>query len=143
MIVLDTNVTSEIMKPPQLRSAQVAAWVESCGPTDVFTSTVSLGEVLAGIAMLPLGKRKIALREAADKMFSTVFPMRILPFDEAAALAFAEIMAAKRRMDRTILALDAQIAGIAKSRGMAVATRNVVDFEGYGVAIVNPWSVRG
>jgi len=140
MIVLDTNVVSEIMKPPALRSAQVFAWLQSQPLSDVFTTTVSLGEVLVGIAMLPQGKRRKTLQKAADTMFSTVFSQRILPFDEAAALAFAEIIAVRRRKGLSYEAMDAQIAGIAKSRGMAVATRNAVDFEDCGIDIINPWN---
>ncbi len=140
MIVLDTNVVSEVMKPPASRSAKVSAWLRSYPTAEVFTTTISLAEVLAGIAMLPQGKRRIEMREAADKIFSTVFPQRILPFDEAAAAAFADIMTVRRRKGLTFDALDVQIAAIAKSRGMTVATRNAVDFADSGIEVIDPWS---
>jgi toxin FitB len=140
MIILDTNVVSEIMKPPALRSAEVFAWLRSYSLADIFTTTISLGEVLAGIAVLPQGKRRNALQEAADRMFSTVFSQRILPFDEASATHFAEIIADRRRKGLSFEALDAQIAGIAKSRSMAVATRNAIDFDDCGIEIINPWN---
>ena len=96
--------------------------------------------MLAGIAMLPQGKRKIEMREAANRIFSTVFPQRILPFDEAAAAVFADIMTVRRRKGLTFDALDVQIAAIAKSRGMTVASPNAVQFEDSGIEIIDPWS---
>jgi toxin FitB len=140
MIVLDTNVVSEIMKPPASRSGRVFAWLQSYSLIDVFTTTITLGEVLAGIAMLPEGKRRSALQEALRNMASTVFPERILPFDEAAAVAFVDVMANRRKKGLSFEALDMQIAGIAKSRRLAVATRNANDFEDCGVQVIDPWS---
>jgi len=139
MILLDTNVVSEVMKPPAVRSAQVHAWLRPYPTADVFTTAISLAEVLAGIAILPKGRRKIDLQRAADKIFATVFPQRVLPFDEAAASAFAELVTVRRRKGLTFDALDVQIAAIAKSRGMTIATRNVNDFEDSGIDIINPW----
>ncbi len=139
MIVLDTNVISEIMKPAELRSAKVFTWLRSYSPPDVFTTTISLAEVLAGIAILPIGKRQNKMREAADKVFSSVFPQRILPFDETAAVAFANLITLRRRKGLSYDAFDVQIAAIAKSRGMAIATRNTDDFSDAGLDIVNPW----
>ena len=139
MILLDTNVVSEVMKPPALRSAKVHAWLRPYPTADVFTTAISLAEVLAGIAILPKGRRKLDLQRAADKIFATVFPQRVLPFDEAAASAFAELVTVRRRRGLTFDALDVQIAAIAKSRGMTIATRNVNDFEDSGIDIINPW----
>jgi hypothetical protein len=93
----------------------------------------------ACIAILPKGRRKLDLQRAADKIFATVFPQRVLPFDEAAASAFAELVTVRRRKGLTFDALDVQIAAIAKSRGMTIATRNVNDFEDSGIDIINPW----
>lgn len=139
MIVLDTSVISEIMKPPSLRSATVFGWLRSYPTAEVFTTAITFAEVLAGIAILPQGKRRIDLQKAADKIFSTVFLQRILPFDEAAAPAYADLITIRRRRAVTFDALDIQIAAITKSRGMTVATRNVIDFEGCGIDIINPW----
>jgi predicted nucleic acid-binding protein len=138
MILLDTNVVSEVMKPPSMRSAKVYSWLRPYPSADVFTTTISLAEVLAGIVILPKGRRKIDLQRAAEKIFATVFPQRILPFDEAAAGAFAELVTFRRRKGLSFDALDVQIAAIAKSRGMTVATRNVVDFEDSGIEVINP-----
>jgi predicted nucleic acid-binding protein len=139
MILLDTNVVSEVMKPSAVRSAKVHAWLRPYPTADVFTTTISLAEVLAGIAILPKGRRKIDLQRAAEKIFTTVFPQRILPFDEAAAGAFAELVTVRRRKGLSFDALDIQIAAIAKSRGMTIATRNVMDFEDSGIDVINPW----
>jgi toxin FitB len=138
MILLDTNVVSEVMKPPAVRSVKVHAWLRPYPTADVFTTAISLAEVLAGIAILPKGRRKIDLQRAADKIFATVFPQR-MPFDEAAASAFAELVTVRRRKGLTFDALDVQIAAIAKSRGMTIAARNVVDFEDSGIDVINPW----
>jgi predicted nucleic acid-binding protein len=139
MIVVDTNVVSEIMKPTAVRSTQVFAWLRAYPTGDVFTTTITLAEVLAGIAMLPQGKRKADLQRAAEKVFATVFPRRILPFDEAAALVYSDLVTLRRRRALSFEPLDMQIGAIAKSRGMTVATRNVVDFDHCGLDVVNPW----
>lgn len=141
MIVLDINIVSEIMKPPALRSATVFAWLRGFPTGEVFTTTISLAEVLAGIAVLPQGKRRMLLQEAADAIFSTVFWQRVLPFDDAAAPVFAELITVRRKKALSYDALDIQIAAIAKSRGMTVATRNVNDFDDSGLDLVNPWGV--
>jgi predicted nucleic acid-binding protein len=139
MIVLDTNVVSEIMKPPPVRSTKVFDWLRAYPTGDVFTTTIALAEVLAGIAMLPQGKRKADLERAAERVFSTVFPRRILPFDEAAAPVYSDLVTLRRRRALSFEPLDMQIGAIAKSRGMTVATRNVFDFEHCGLDVINPW----
>jgi len=140
MIVLDTNVLSEFMKPAAKREPNVVQWLRSYDITDVFTTAVTLAEVYAGVLILPAGGRRTAIQDAADRIFTTIFPDRILPFDEPAARIYAEIMTQRRRERRTFDALDIQIASVAKSRGMAVATRNVIDFEGSGVDVIDPWT---
>jgi predicted nucleic acid-binding protein len=139
MVVLDTNVVSEAMKPVALRSDDVMAWLRSQPSEDIFTTTVTLAEVLAGIQMLPMGKRRAEKHEAANRIFTELFFDRILPFDEPAASAYADITTVRRKNALTIDVLDIQIAAIAKSRGMAVATRNTVDFEGNAIELINPW----
>jgi predicted nucleic acid-binding protein len=139
MIVLDTNVVSEAMKPATLRSKEVLAWLRSHASEDLFTTTITLAEVFSGIQMLPTGKRRTEKHEAANRIFTELFIDRILPFDEPAALAYADITTVRRSKALTVDVLDIQIAAIAKSRGMAVATRNTVDFEGSATELINPW----
>src|SRR4051812_31050528 len=140
MIVLDTNVISELMKPVAVRSIVVFDWLRPHPPEQVFTTAISLAEVLAGLVILPTGKRRDALLAAAQRIFTTVFHHRILPFDEPAASAYAEIVAVRRESGGAIEAMDFQIAAIVKSRRMAVATRNAVDFVHCGIEVIDPWA---
>ena len=138
MIVLDTNVLSEAMKPAP--APAVASWMTRQNAGDLFTTAVSEAEVLLGIAILPEGRRKQELETAAQRVLS-LFAGRILAFDTAAAQVYAGIAAARRKTGRPIGSFDAQIAAIARSRGMALATRNVPDFDGTGLTIIDPWRV--
>lgn len=97
------------------------------------------GEILYGIGLLPQGKRRDRIANAAKAMFAEDFNDRILAFNSDAAASCANIAVARRRNGRPISQFDAQIAAIARSSGAAVATRNVVDFEGCGIELVNPW----
>lgn len=138
MVVLDTNVISEAMKPTAARSPSVIAWLRSQPADELFAATPSLGEILAGaLAARDSGKRA-QLVKAAELVFATVFAERILAFDEVAAHSYGEIIASGVRRGRIIKAIDGQIAAIAKSRGMAVASRDS-DFEDTGVTLINPW----
>lgn len=138
MIVLDTNVLSEAMKPAP--APAVASWMVLQNAGELFTTTVSEAEILLGIAILPDGRRKQEL-EAAVRRVLGLFSSRILSFDSAAAQVYARIVAERRRIGRLIGSFDAQIAAIAHSRGMALATRNVPDFDGIGVTLIDPWRV--
>jgi predicted nucleic acid-binding protein len=137
IIILDTNIVSEPMLPSP--SATVLAWWSKQLPGSLFITTVTVAEVLYGIELLPHGKRRGALLEGAERMFRKILAGHILPFDEDAAGAFAEIAAARRSQGRPIAEFDAQIAAIARSRGALLATRNTTDFEGCGVRLTNPW----
>jgi hypothetical protein len=137
MIVLDTNVVSKLMHPKG--SLVVRQWVAAQPITNLFTTTITEAEILYGIALLPSGKRQTEFNQAAQLMFAEDFAGRILPFDETAAIAFARIAATRRGMGKPISQADAQIASICYSRQATLATRNVSDFEGCGMAIVNPW----
>jgi predicted nucleic acid-binding protein len=139
MIVVDTNVLSEAMKPSDLRSPRAFAWWKGQSVGALFTTTITLAEVLAGIAILPAGKRRDQMQEAAEKIFATVFAQRILPFDEQAARIYAGMITVRRKAGRSSDPFDIQIAAIAKAHGMAVATRNVPDFEDVGVNVIDPW----
>ena len=138
MIVLDTNVLSEAIRPAPAR--RVLDWLAAQPSSRLFTTTVSEAEFLYGLALLPTGKRRASLEEAARRMFEEDFADRVLPFDRAAASAFAVIAAARRKRGHPISEFDAQIAAIAHTYGATVATRNVGDFRDCGVAIVDPWN---
>jgi predicted nucleic acid-binding protein len=138
MIILDTNVLSEIVKPQP--SAQVLRWLAAHPPERLFSTTVTQAEILYGFELLVSGKRRTALKAAVNGMFDEDFAGRILPFDAEAAHAFAGIAADRRASGRPISQFDAQIAAIARSHSAAVATRNIQDFEGCGIKVLNPWS---
>jgi toxin FitB len=138
VIILDTNVLSEVLKP--LPSGIVLRWLASLEPSVVFTTTITEAEILYGIELLQPGKRRGRLLAAIEKMFAEEFQDRILPFDDSAARAFAKIVAARYAAGLPISQFDAMIAAIARSRRGAVATRNTGDFKRCGVQIINPWS---
>jgi toxin FitB len=138
VIVLDTNVLSEVLKP--LPSGLVLRWLAAQEPPAVFTTTITQAEILYGIESLQPGKRRSRLSAAIEKVFAEEFQDRILPFDVDAARAFAKIVAARDAAGLPISQFDAMIAAIARSRRGAVATRNTGDFERCGVQIINPWS---
>jgi predicted nucleic acid-binding protein len=138
MILLDTNILSELMRPAP--EPAVEQWLADQPAASVFISAITEAELRYGLALMPSGKRRSALAAEIEAMLGEDFSGRILPFDSPAAVAFAEIAAERRQAGRPISQADAQIAAIARSRGAALATRNVPDFEGCGVEIINPWS---
>jgi predicted nucleic acid-binding protein len=140
MIILDTNVLSELMK--HKKSEVVRSWAAQQPVMSLFTTTITQAEILYGIAILPHGKRRDELTKAANRMFAEDFSRRVLPFDEAAAVAFANIAAQRRANGMAISEADAQIAAICYTRQATIATRNVSDFEGCGISIINPWEYR-
>ncbi len=137
MIVLDTNVLSEPLRPTP--SAKVLAWMRSQPSTVLFTTTITEAEFLYGIALLPRGKRRDSLELIVGRIFAIHLAGRILPFDSAAARDYADIAAAQHRAGRSMSEPDARIAAIAKSRGAELATRNVADFAGCELEVINPW----
>lgn len=139
MIVLDTNVLSEQMKPAP--EPGVHNWLLRQHPLDLFTTAVTEAEILYGVAILPDGRRKQDLQAAAQRVLA-LFVGRILPFDSAAARVSALIVANRRIAGRPIDDFDAQIAAITRSRDMALATRDVQDFASTGVQLVDPWQPR-
>ncbi len=136
MIILDTNVVSEMMRPKP--EATVLKWLAIQPAEDTHMTAITMAEILFGIELLPSGKRREALRTGAGRTFA-VFTSHILPFDERAAHAFSLISSSRRRLGRPISEFDAQIAAIALANDATLATRNVEDFEGCGVKLVNPW----
>ena len=138
MIVLDTNVVSELMRP--VPSVAVENWVSAQPAAGMFISAVTEAELRYGLALLPDGQRQRRLLAQAEAMLAEDFAGRILPFDSAAALAYAPIAAARPLAGRPISQANAQIAAIAASRGAAIATRNVADFAECGITVVDPWA---
>ena len=137
MIILDTNVLSELMRAePEPR---VIRWVDAQPQVGLFTTAITEAEVLYGVEIAPEGKRRDNLREAAHKLFSRVMAGRVLSFDSAAAEAFSQIAARRRKMGRPISHPDAQISAIAKREEAILATRNEDDFAGCGIRLINPW----
>lgn len=137
MILLDTNVLSAMMSPEP--PAAVAAWVSGQPAEQLFTAAPCQAEILAGIAILPQGRRRADLEAATLAMFTDDFEGRVLPFDSTAAPAYAELFAIRRRAGRPTAAVDLMIAAIARTHGAAVAARNLGDFAGCGVAVLDPW----
>lgn len=137
MILIDTNVVSELMRPAP--TPAVLDWFGAQDPSALYLSAVSEAELRRGVAVLPEGKRRDALRAAVDAMVAEDFAGRLLSFDSAAAVAFAAIFAQRQATGRPISFPDCQIAATARIHGGEVATRNVADFEDCGVMIVNPW----
>jgi toxin FitB len=138
MIVLDTNVLSELMRPEP--SPRVTAWVAEQAATELFTTSITEAEIFYGIALLTKSKRRERLMAAAEAVFVEDFAGRIFGFDSEAARAFSKIAAHRRALGRPISYADAQIAAISRVRGAKLATRNVADFSDCGVDVLNPWN---
>ena len=136
MIVLDTNMVSELMRAEP--EPAVASWVRDRDRRELRTTTITIAEVRYGIARLPDGRRKQVLLAAADDIFSA-FGDQVLPVDSAAAEHYAAIASVRERAGQPIPGFDALIAAVCRSRGAALATRNVSDFDGTGVEIIDPW----
>jgi len=140
MTILDTNVLSELMRPKP--SVRVVAWIAKQPTIELFTTAITEAEIFYGIQLLTKGKRQEELLAAAEAMFAEDFAGRIFGFEGDAARAFAQIAARRRTLGRPISHADAQIASIARVHGAKLATRNLTDFEGCGVEIVDPWDSR-
>ena len=138
MIVLDTNVLSELMRPRP--SAEVVRWVDVQPATQLFTSAITEAEVFYGIELLPKSRRRENLLAAAEAMFAEDFAERVLAFDGEAARAFAKIAVRRRAMGKPISHADAQIASIVQIHSATLATRNVADFESCGIRLIDPWT---
>jgi len=137
VILLDTNVVSEPMRPKP--DGKVLAWLDAQAAETLYLSTVSLAELQLGIESLPAGKRRKALAAALAKQVIALFGERIVPFDLAAAQTYAKIVTRARRHGHPIAVADAQIAAIAASRHFSVATRDEAPFQAAGVPVINPW----
>ena len=137
-VLLDTNVVSELIR--KAPDPAVETWATGRPLEDMFFSAVSEAELRYGAAILPAGRRRESLISDIERMLRDAFEDRILPFDSDAARAYADIAAARRSTGRPVAPADCQIAAIARSRDMAVATRNVRDFEDIDVEVFDPWT---
>ena len=141
MPILDTNVLSEYMS--ERPSEAVIAWMNSIPKWEQFTTAVCMAEIRRGISKMPSGRRRRLTDETANRLFHVELAGRILPFDTQAAELFGDIFETRRRSGGSYNVEDCMIAAIARSVGMAVATRNVRDFEGVGVDVIDPWAEDG
>ena len=140
MILLDTNVMSELMRPQP--EPEVLAWLRRQANDRQATTTVPVAEVGAGLAILAAGVRRRALQSRWDELVQKGLGGRVIAFDDAAAAVYPTIYAKRRQMGGPAGGLDMQIAAIARCRQAVVATRDVGDFDGCGVEVVNPWTAR-
>ena len=138
MFLLDTNILSAVMGTQP--APEVASWMTRQPIDLLFTAAVCQAEILSGITVLPKGRRREALEIAALAMFREDFAGRILPFDSDAAVIYGELFALRRSIGRPAAIADLMIASIARAHGASVVTRDTVDFEGCGLALINPWS---
>lgn len=137
MIILDTNVFSELSRPDP--AIVVINWLTGLAPSDAYLTTITEAELRYGIEMLPAGRRRERLHARNERLIQQYFVGRVLPFTRNAARSYAVIAAARKFAGQPISHPDCQIAAIAHSVGASVATRNVKDFEGCGIRVINPW----
>lgn len=137
MIILDTNVVSEPMKPNG--NPAVRDWLDRQAAETLYLTATSLSELLVGIEMLPHGKRKEGLAAALNELLVSLFGPRILPFDRQAAMAYAPLVGRARAAGCLVSVADGQIGAIADVYGFAVATRDTAPFIATGVLVINPW----
>ena len=138
MIVLDTNIVSEPLKPKP--DPEVLAWLDRQAPETLYLTTISLAELSAAVEVLPAGKRRAALQQVVGAQVLSLFQGRVLAFDHDAALAFGRIAAKAHAAGNPIDFADCAIAAIATTHRFILATRNARDFKGTGVELLNPWS---
>jgi predicted nucleic acid-binding protein len=137
MIVIDTNVVSEVMRVHPHKA--VASWVDAQPAKSLFLCTPVLAELRYGIERLADGRQKNLLLTSVNRIETELYKGRILPFDQSAAVHYARLAASRERQGRRMTQMDALIAAIAATHGFAIATRDVGDFEGLGLEIVNPF----
>ncbi len=141
MIVLDTNVVSEFMASSP--AVAVRDWLNDQDGASLYFTAISIAEISFGLRVLPDGRRRRLLSERFEAFVAAAFESRVLVFDEAAGRAYGEILGRRREQGRPMSSFDGQIAAIASTRGFAVATRNIKDFDGCGVELVDPFSAAG
>ncbi len=136
MIILDTNLVSEPLKPKP--AEPVLTWLDRQAPETLYLTTITLAELQAGIELIPTGKRRKSLQDATAEL-AAQFEGRILPFDRDSAHTFGRVFAGAQAAGNPIHFGDCAIAAIAIQCGFVLATRNVRDYKGTGVELINPW----
>lgn len=137
MILLDTNVISELMRPrPEPR---VMAWADGLDPEAVAITAMNEAEILHGLARLPDGRRKQALQQSWDALMAELLAGRVWPFTSEAAHWYGELLCHRERLARPMATADAVIAATALAHGVPLATRDVADFADIGMELINPW----
>jgi toxin FitB len=137
LILLDTNVVSEVMRRAPI--PKVVTWLNNANSNELYLSSISIAEIAYGLQVLPEGKRRQEIATRFVQFLEGGFNFRTLAFDDRAAFAYGDLMATTRALGRPMSMPDGQIAAIAKSQGMSLATRNVNDFEATGLTLINPW----
>jgi predicted nucleic acid-binding protein len=140
MIVVDTNVASELMRSSP--AVAVQDWVRGQDGRDLYTTAITVAEIHYGIERLPAGRRMEALRTAVTEVFG-MFAEQILPFDAAAAERYAQVVSHREELGLPIDGFDAQIAAICRAHGAALATRDLAGFQETGIDVINPWRAMG
>ena len=141
MIILDTNVVSEIMKTTP--SGTVLDWLNGQDAASLYVTTITLAEIGYGLRLLPEGQRRRLLAERFERFIALAFDQRVLSFDEAAASAYGDIMGHRKELGRPISVTDGQIAAIARTHGFGIATRNIKDFDDSQIVLHNPFQPLG
>jgi toxin FitB len=139
VIVLDTNVISELAR--QVPDSGVLSWLDSLEVSGVVTTAVTAAELRYGVARLPDGNRQRELTVVVRGILTEDFHGRVFPFDERAAVRYADIVTGRERIGRPIGVADAQIAAICRDLDGTLATRNIADFEETGIELINPWKL--
>lgn len=137
MILLDTNVVSEVMRASP--AGNVLAWLNRQETGRLFTSSITVGEIACGLRIMPLGKRRSDLGERFERFIAHAFDRRVLAYDESAGRAYGDLMGERKELGRPMSVPDGQIAAIARSARLSVATRNVAVFESCGIDTVDPF----
>ena len=137
MILLDTNVVSELMR--ETPDVRVVSWIAGQKAMRLGLTAIAIAEIQRGLARLPKGKRRHRLEESFTAFIEAAFRGRVLAFDETAAYVYGQIAAQREKAGFNTDAVDLMIAAIAASQNAAIATRNVKDFVGCGIAVINPW----
>ena len=137
MIVLDTNVVSEIARPQPHQA--VIDWVDAQAVEELVITALTAAEIRAGVALLPSGRRQREIGKRVELLLTETFAGYVLAFDIDSASYYAQVLATRTRMGRPISGLDAQIAAVCLQHDATLATRNTDDFDGIGLQVVNPW----
>ncbi|MBE0703775.1 MAG: type II toxin-antitoxin system VapC family toxin [Afipia sp.] len=136
-LLLDTNVLSEVTKPSP--DANVLGWLDRLDEDRTFISVVSIAEIRRGVALMDEGRRRDSLTEWLARELPQRFEQRVLPVDEAVALAWGDLMCVAKRRGRGLSSMDGLIGATAIAQSLTLATRNIKDFDGFGIDLYNPW----